>query len=83
MIAIFGAVVAGVWAMLSAFGEKESRASERLQEMRDGRRRDPNAPSGGLAELLTKASPSISGAFEPKTAQETSDLKMRLRMPIG
>ena len=36
--AIFVGISAAVWAVLSMFTEKDSRATERLQEMRDGRK---------------------------------------------
>ena len=77
LLAIFGAVVAGVWAVLSAFGEKESRASERLQELRDGKRRDPSE-AAGMGQMLVKAAPGLSEAFQPKTLAETNQLKLRM-----
>ncbi|MBM4076215.1 MAG: type II secretion system F family protein, partial [Planctomycetes bacterium] len=38
--AIFIAITAGVWAVAAAFSKEESRATERLEELRDPTLRD-------------------------------------------
>jgi tight adherence protein C len=75
--AIFLGISAGVWAVLSMFTEKDSRASERLQELRDGGRK-PAQDKGGMGNAVASAAPALSKMLAPKTELEQSELKVRL-----
>jgi tight adherence protein C len=79
--AIFAAVVAGVWSLLTLLGSKESRVSERLEELKDPRKRNPNEPSAretGFSSVFRKAAPALSKALQPKTELEQSNLRVKL-----
>jgi len=78
--AIFGAITALIWFVVSLMGEKDSRASERLEDIRDPSRRLKNEAEGkeGVGGLLGKAAPTLSKALKPKTELEESVLKIRL-----
>ena len=79
--AIFGAMTIGAWVLIGYFTSKSSRASERLDELRDPTLRNRDAPgnkSGGVGAMLEKAAPTLSKALEPKTELEASELKVRL-----
>ncbi|QDU40293.1 Bacterial type II secretion system protein F domain protein [Maioricimonas rarisocia] len=80
-LAVFGAITLGIWALLTAFTSKDSRASERLDFLKDPRTRpsesdgsNPNSVKGALQ----KAAPTLSKALQPKTDLEASALKVRL-----
>ncbi len=78
-IVVFVAITFGAWAILSLFSKKESRASERLDVLRDPRKRvlqDDKASSMGNA--LQKAAPALSKALGSKTALEQNKLRLRL-----
>jgi len=79
-IAAFGAITAGVWGVLSMFSNRKSRASERLDEMRDGgRRRSMDGGDGSkMSNMIEKAAPALSKALKPKSEGEESVLKIRL-----
>lgn len=79
-IAIAGAITAGVWSASTLFfGDKESRASERLKDLRDPRRRkdlkEENASVGGM---LKAAAPALSKALQPTNELEQNNLKVEL-----
>ncbi len=78
--AIFGAITALIWFVVSLMGEKDSRASERLEDIRDPSRRLKNDAKGkeSVGGLLGKAAPTLSKALKPKTELEESVLKIRL-----
>ncbi|HUG94270.1 MAG TPA: type II secretion system F family protein [Planctomycetaceae bacterium] len=81
--AAFAAVMAGAWAVYSMFSASQTRASERLDEIRDptlrARERDEKqAGSGGMQAMLTKAAPGMSKILQPKTELEQNELKIRL-----
>jgi tight adherence protein C len=77
--AVFGAVTVMLWAMFTVFAGDSSRASERLDQLKD-----PNSKSMDLVDdpnsmtMLEKAAPKLSKAFEPKSELEQSELKVRL-----
>ncbi len=80
-VAVFGVVMFIVWAVYNAFSSKESRASERLEEIRDpGKRKERLAADdkSGMGNMLEKAAPQLSKALKPKTELEESVLKIRL-----
>ena len=77
--AIFGAMTIGAWVLIGYFTSKSSRASERLDELRDPSLRNRDVPgnkSGGVGAMLEKAAPTLSKALEPKTELEASVLKV-------
>ncbi len=77
-IAIFGAITFGVWALLSIFSGGESRASSRLEELKDPRKRNVDGQQNSVGSMLKMAAPTLSKAIQPKTELEQSQLKIRL-----
>jgi tight adherence protein C len=77
-IAVFGAVAAGIWAIMTAFSTKDSRAAERLEVLKDPRKRGEAPKDTGLASAFKKAAPALSKALEPKTELEQSNLRVKL-----
>lgn len=77
-LAIFGAITFGVWALLSIFSGGESRASSRLEELKDPRKRNIDGPQNSVGSMLKMAAPALSKAIQPKTELEQSQLKIRL-----
>jgi tight adherence protein C len=80
---VFAAIVIGVWAVFNFFSSSESRASERLDELRDPRLRNKGESPGtsqatGMGAMLGKAAPALSKALGAKTELEQSELKVRL-----
>lgn len=80
-LAIFGAVVAGMWGLFEFFGNSgDSRTAERLAELSDPRtRRDDNKRDSSMAKLLQSASPKLAAPLQPKTEAEEGKLKQRLQ----
>lgn len=80
---VFAAIVIGMWAVYNFFSSNESRASERLDELRDPRLRNKGEgaageQAGGVGAMLGKAAPTLSKALGTKTELEESELKVRL-----
>lgn len=77
--AIFGAITLGAFAAFSFFTQEKSRASERLDELRDPklRQRDQEKQKG-VGAMLEKAAPALSKALGEKTELEQNELKVRL-----
>jgi len=77
--AVFGAVTVMLWAMFMLFAGDSSKASERLDQLRDINSKsssmndNPNSMS-----MLEKAAPALSKAFEPKSELEQNELKVKL-----
>jgi tight adherence protein C len=77
--AVFGAVTVMLWAMFMLFAGDSSRASERLDQLKDMNSKsasmndNPNSMS-----ILEKAAPTLSKAFEPKSKLEQNELKVKL-----
>lgn len=77
--AVFGAVTVMLWAMFMLFAGDSSRASERLDQLKD-----MNSKSTGMNDnlnsmsMLEKAAPTLSKAFEPKSELEQNELKVKL-----
>ena len=77
--AVFGTVTVMLWAMFMLFAGDSSRASERLDQLKDmnsksaGMNDNPNSMS-----MLEKAAPALSKAFEPKSKLEQNELKVKL-----
>ena len=78
--AIFGGIVISVYAVASLFASDASRASERLDELRDPtlRNRDGKDQETGMGAMLKKAAPALSKALQPKTELEENKLKVRM-----
>ncbi len=78
--ASFGAITFTVWAVYSFVTGKQSRATERLDEMRDPtlRNRESNTAAANMGRMFEKAAPALSQALQPKSELEVSELKIRL-----
>lgn len=68
-----------VWALFGLFSSKESRAQQRLEELREpgARNGDRSGDRKGMS-VLEKAAPTLSKALEPKTDLEKNNLRVRL-----
>jgi len=77
---IFGGITFAVWALMNQFAPKESRVSERLEELRNPllREKARGSSKGGMGSMIEKAAPALSKALQPKTELEQNDLKVRL-----
>ncbi|HET6424109.1 MAG TPA: type II secretion system F family protein [Planctomycetaceae bacterium] len=78
--AIGGAIAVGIWAVMSMFSEKENRAADRLDELKNPLQRGEKkaTQSKGMAGVLEQAAPALSKALEPKTDLEKNELTIRL-----
>ena len=79
--AIFGGITFGAWALINYLSSRSSRASERLDELRDPTLRNRGAGRGaqtGMGAMLERAAPALSKALQPKTDLEANKLKVRL-----
>lgn len=87
--ALFGLFAAGAWALLNLLANKDNRATERLEEIRDPQRRrnrdsektstkSTSAKSGAVTKVLEKASPAFAKPLQPKNELEANKLKQRL-----
>lgn len=80
-IAIFLAIAAGSWLVLSLFVNENDRAERRLDELSDPRRRSgtkENKKSEALSRVLQKASPTLAKPLTPTTEAEMSKLRQDL-----
>jgi tight adherence protein C len=77
-LAIFGGITLGVFALISIFSGKDSRAQVRLDELKNPLLRDKNRKREGMGSLIEKAAPALSAALQPKTELEQNALKTRL-----
>lgn len=77
---IFGICTLGLWALMSAFQKEDSRAAERLAELRDPSVRDKKQKKsgGGVGKLFEKAAPALSKALGAKSELEQNELRVRL-----
>ena len=83
--AIFGLFAGGVWLLLEMVAAKKSRAVERLDEIKNPRRRTAEVTKGGkksdaMSKMLERATPALAKPLQPKTEAEQSTLKTRLGM---
>lgn len=79
--AFFVAITAGVWGCASMFGGRKSRAAQRLEELKDPRKRTQSlndAEAEGVKGVFKKAAPTLSKALGSKSELEQSELKVRL-----
>lgn len=81
-IVAFIAIACGVWGINSAFSKKQSRANERLDDIRDpfarAKRDLTQPPAGAMNSFVEMAAPALSKALQPKSELEQSKLKIRL-----
>jgi len=78
--AVFGVITFGIWALINLFSSRSSRATERLEELRDPTLRNREGQPGktGMGAVVEMAAPALSKALQPKTELEQSELKRRL-----
>lgn len=77
--AVFGAVTVMLWAMFMIFTGDKSRATERLDELRDpGSKSQDSGSDSNPMSMLERAAPALSKALEPKSELEQSELKVKL-----
>lgn len=80
-VLVFAAVAAGIWALFAAFSGRDSRVADRLDELKDPRKRNKDETSikeYGVSAVFKKAAPALSKALGPKTELEQSKLRVRL-----
>ena len=79
-IAVFLGITFLVWAVLGMFSEKENRATERLEELKDPTRRADKtaAKQTSMTSVLQRAAPTLSKALQPQSDLEQNALKVRL-----
>ena len=77
-LTIFVAIAATVWVVLSLLTGREARASERLDELKDPRKRQEGGDKKTVGAVLKAAAPALSQALKPKTELEANQLKVRL-----
>src|SRR5258708_20375259 len=81
--AVFAGIACGAWALMNYLGSKNSRADERLDELRNpllrgkGRAEDPRGESG-VSNMMEKAGPTMARALTPTSELEQSRLKVSL-----
>ncbi len=80
---IFGSITVMLWLALNHFGGGKSRASERLDELRDPSLRarggdDSTGNKSGVGAMFERAAPTLSKVVQPKTELEQSELKVRM-----
>jgi tight adherence protein C len=84
-LAVFGFVATALWFALDFFGSNDnSRATERLEEIREPRTRKEDRDRKGkrsdkMARLLEQASSKASAPLKPKTEEEAGKLKLKLQ----
>ena len=81
-VSAFVAIFLGIWGVVSMFGKQKSRASERLQDIKDpfarAKRDSMQQQPGAMSNMIERAAPALSKALQPKSEMEQSALKVRL-----
>ncbi len=83
-IAIFVAIAVGLWLVFDTFFNGETRSESRLDQMRRRARGEvaeepeENSTRDGINALLTKASPTLSSAIQPKNEKDVNKMKVKL-----
>jgi tight adherence protein C len=75
---IFGIITVMLGAVFQVFSSDKSRATERLDELRDPGKRESAGNPGAAVTVLEKAAPALSRALVPKSELEQNVLKVRL-----
>jgi tight adherence protein C len=84
-LAIFACVAIGVWLALEFFGGSgQTRAQERLEEIREPRTRRGDGrgrsrQSEAVSKLIEKATPAFSAPLKPKTEEAVGKLRQKLQ----
>lgn len=77
--AIFLGITVGAWAVMTMFSDRGSRATERLDELRNPGLRDrQKGKKKGMEAMIEAAAPALSSALKPKTELEQNQLRIRL-----
>ena len=77
--ALFGVVAAITFLLLDVFTKSRPRVEERLDELREPRRRSGEGKRNeGIANILKKATPGLAKALQPKTKEAQTKLNDRL-----
>jgi tight adherence protein C len=86
--ALFGLFAAGAWWLLGLIANRDSRATVRLEEIRDPQRRRNRGDEKGrrvgstksdaVTKVLERASPTLAKPLQPKSELEANKLKQRL-----
>ncbi len=76
--AVFGCFAIIAWVVFNLFTSKDSRASERLDELKSPSSRALKEQGQGVGNMLSKAAPALSKAMQPKTELEENQLRVRL-----
>ncbi len=83
-LAIFGCAAAGAWWLLDFFANRNPRAEQRLEDIREPNTRksdllhDSKSKSTAMSRMLEKASPALAKPLQPKTTEEVSKAKEKL-----
>jgi len=82
--AVFGLFAAGAWLLLELMSSGKSRNEQRLDDMKDPRRRARGEKqgaakeAGAMARVLEKATPTLAKPLQPTNEKEAGALKQRL-----
>jgi tight adherence protein C len=80
--AVFVAFAAAAWFVLDLVASRNTRAVERLSELKDPRKRllekGVGKKNDTLSQVFEKASPALARPLQPKSAKEQGQLKQRL-----
>jgi tight adherence protein C len=86
-LAIFGAVAAAAWLLLEVLARGNSRAEQRLDDLREPSRRRGDGKdksrgvtkrADGVTKLLERASPTLSKHLQPKSEADVGKLRAKL-----
>ncbi len=82
-VAIFGCAAAVTWWLLETFaGNKSGRVEQRLDELREPRRRGEDdrmvKKTDAMTKMLEKASPAFAKPLQPKSEADVSKIKQKL-----
>jgi len=83
-LAVFGVFALGAWGLMEVLAGKRSRATERLDELRNpgARRREEDGKGRGkgdkMSRMLEFATPALAAPLQPKSEQEVGKLKAKL-----
>ena len=75
---VFGCFAVIGWIIFHLMSSKDSRASERLDELKSPSLRAKEKEGQGMGHMLSKAAPALSKAMQPKTELEENQLRVKL-----
>jgi tight adherence protein C len=79
--AVFGLIAASTWLAIEWLSGSNSRAEQRLDDMRDPgnrKKREDGRRGDNLSRMLEAASPALASPLKPKTEAEANKLKLKL-----